>query len=629
MRLRKLSIKDFLSISGTINLDIDPSATVLLGANDHGRSNILKALCCLNDDTPIGRDQVNWDCSSEPCISFEFALDDEERDLFLKKIPSRLGLTAAIVTADGEMVNSVRINEDEITETPDSDAPTDDATAEEVQSRMHLLHRRIAKSGTFIVQRVGAGAPLRVMGIPLASLPKDVLGIVRTHLPRVELFQASSGELQDAVQADQIKTPPFEFLQGVFYYAGLDPLSMDGLFQQDDSTERALDEASERLDKELRSIWAQGRDLDLHFELRHRQNRIEFLANDPAVKNRKARMSKRSAGVTQFFRLSMTLHARRKKHPSNAYIYLFDEPGVFLHPQGQRDLIQVFEQLTSEAQLVYATHSLFMLNQNFPERHRLIVRNSAGTTVDQKPYRANWRLATDALGVHLTANILFSSAVLLVEGDSDPFYLYELFRRLNHAKLIDADANMLGILSYSDVSNLRFLLQQFKRENAPCQVLVLADGDKAGRKILDATKELCKRLDVRQVRLDDGKSIEDLVLDSPILLDAAEETIRGALEAEKKPIPENLRTEINEKWEAHRLNPEKTTGRWFQEIAKSIVKSEVSKVALARNYVFRCRDQDLPPVNGEGASRQLELCRKIIEELGLPGLRASKEMVAS
>ena len=253
-----------------------------------------------------------------------------------------------------------------------------------------------------------------------------------------------------SVTADQMATEEFEFLQGVFFYAGINPLDCKDLFVQNDATERRLDTASAQLDAELRRIWGQGVDLKLHFELRHRNDAIEFLANDPAVKSRKTRMSKRSAGVTQFFRLSMVLHARRKKHPANSYIFLFDEPGIYLHPKGQKDLIQVFEQLSDQTQIAYATHSLFLLNQNFPERHRLIVRDEGGTKVDQKPYRANWRYATDALGVHLTANILFSPSVLLVEGDSDPIYIYELLRQLNNLGKLDADANMLGIFSYRE-----------------------------------------------------------------------------------------------------------------------------------------------------------------------------------
>ena len=172
------------------------------------------------------------------------------------------------------------------------------------------------------------------------------------------------------------------------------------LFTQNDTTTRALDNASKQLDTNLRRLWGQG--TELHFLLRHHGSAIEFLADDPAVVKRVARMSKRSDGVTQFFRISMVLHARRMKNPANSYIYLFDEPGVFLHPQGQKDLLQVLEQLGEQSQIIYTTHSLFMLNQNFPERHRLVYKDKEGTKIDQKPYQANWKLATDALGVFLT-----------------------------------------------------------------------------------------------------------------------------------------------------------------------------------------------------------------------------------
>ena len=296
-------------------------------------------------------------------------------------------------------------------------------------------------------------------------MPASIRRFLRSYVPRIEILHAPAGTLQDSVTSEQIVTEDYEFLQGVFFYAGIDPRDCQDLFTQDDITELRIDEASKQLNEELHKQWRQGVDLGLQFELRHRDGSIEFMAKDPSVKGRKTRMSKRSAGVTQFFRLSMVLHARRKKHPANTHIFLFDEPGIYLHPKGQRDLIQVLEQLADDSQLVYATHSLFLLNQNHPERHRLVIRDKTGTKVDQKPYQANWRHATDALGVQLTANILFSPCVLLVEGDSDPLYLYELFRQLNNRGEIDADANMLGIYSYGKHTQLTVSSSDVRHDN--------------------------------------------------------------------------------------------------------------------------------------------------------------------
>ena len=279
----------------------------------------------------------------------------------------------------------------------------------------------------------------------------------------------------------------------------------------------------------------------------------------------------------------------------------------------------------SASQIIYATHSLFMLNQNFPERHRLIIRDANGTKVDQKPYRANWRLATDALGVHLTANILFSPAVLLVEGDSDPLYIYELLRQLNHAELVDADANMLGILSYCDLSNLRFLLQTFKSDNKDSTVLVVCDGDKQGKRIHDAIKPLCERLQVSSIQLRQGKSIEDYVLYPDTFLKAVEDSVRGACEAEALPIPVDLKDQLSKKWDEHQGRKRDTTGKWFKDASKAFLnKEDASKVALARNYAFRCREerQTTPPEETREAA--VELAKQIINELKLPSINATK-----
>jgi hypothetical protein len=486
---------------------------------------------------------------------------------------------------------------------------------------------------SLILNRMGVEGHLRILDTPISKLSPRILELIRRGIPRAELFSTTSAELQDSVSAEQITTDAFEFLQGVFFYAGIDPTDpvTSKLFTHDDRTERQLDEASKILDGELRRIWAQGVDLNLHFELRHRQGQIEFLANDPAVKSQKARMSKRSAGVTQFFRLSMILHARRKKHPANKYLYLFDEPGVFLHPKGQKDLIQVFEQLADETQVVYATHSLFMLNQNFPERHRLIIRDAGGTKVDHKPYRANWRLATDALGVHLTANILFSPSVLLVEGDSDPLYLYELFRQLNLFAGVDADANMLGILSYSsEAPTLRFLLQTFKDDNNAAKVVALYDGDKTGSGLLKGSKDLCARLEVPVLELGKNKSIEDYILYPDIFLDAVEDTIRLAANAENLELPADVKAQISVKWEEAKAVEGVTRGKWFKDTSKHFLnKKEASKVALARTYAFKCREAALAAPEGGDRELALALCKDIAQKLGFPSLKAKQAIEAS
>src|SRR5258706_16281767 len=79
MILSLVEITDFRSIKGAIRLDCDRKVTILLGSNDHGKTNILRAVEHLNDDVPITEEEANWDADGSPAISFSFALTAAEK----------------------------------------------------------------------------------------------------------------------------------------------------------------------------------------------------------------------------------------------------------------------------------------------------------------------------------------------------------------------------------------------------------------------------------------------------------------------------------------------------------------------------------------------------------------------
>ncbi len=682
MLLTRVEITDLLSVKGTLPVDMDKKITILLGSNDHGKSNILRAIQHLNDDETITEGEANWDAADgegwdrgkSPSISFVFSLTAAEKkewksivEQFLQECAEALVRSADV--KDGSEEDEEEEEEEDEEQKPQSAIATllrpaanarvlssspatkkatpaeeEDESDEEEEKAQQLSEGAVDPAASSLtLHRTGIGGGLAYAGVELDNLPKAIRKFFQEKKPRVELFEFLSGNLQDSATKDTIGTDDYEFLQGVFFQAGLDPLNSVGLFQQNDRTTRKLDVASRQLDVNLRALWGQG--TELHFHLRHKDKAIEFLADDPAIKSRTTRMSTRSAGVTQFFRVSMVLHARRQKNPANSYIYLFDEPGVLLHPQGQRDLLQVFEQLASENQIVYATHSLFLLNQNFPERHRLIAKDEAGTKVDQKPYRQNWKFATDALGVYLTSNILFSNKVLLVEGDSDPMYLYELFRQLNRLGDLDVDLNSLGIMSFYDYQNLRFLLQVFQREGQDASLFVLVDGDSAGEGMLKRVNEICKRLNVPTYKLPEGRSVEDYCLFEEEFVTAVRQTLKSAADFEGKPVPKEFENKVQDSWEEQKSSIEKTekrtkadekdekkeekrekrtTGRWFKEASYKIIGDEASKVVLARTYCQLCRDMVVLAPNRERLKDAKSLCQMIATKLSLPRVRAEK-----
>ena len=84
MKLTKVEIAGYRSISKKILVHFDPNVTVVLGANDHGKTNLLDALTHINQDTTFDAERdLNWDHINKseefPWLKFEFELNDSDR----------------------------------------------------------------------------------------------------------------------------------------------------------------------------------------------------------------------------------------------------------------------------------------------------------------------------------------------------------------------------------------------------------------------------------------------------------------------------------------------------------------------------------------------------------------------
>lgn len=69
MRLTKVTLQGFRSIKGKESLHTDERVTIIIGANDHGKSNLLDAILCLNDDCPIESNDRNWDLNNQAPVT--------------------------------------------------------------------------------------------------------------------------------------------------------------------------------------------------------------------------------------------------------------------------------------------------------------------------------------------------------------------------------------------------------------------------------------------------------------------------------------------------------------------------------------------------------------------------------
>ncbi len=482
MLLKEVTIAGYRSIRKSTTLFVEPNATIILGPNDHGKTNCLNALLHLNSDNPFLEDvDLNWDCSEQaaelPSVVAHFTLTTQEIE--------------KLVQFENELIEEYNVSLQEAKLTADVPAPSEtqesaaaSPSSEDIPqgqsgepAEPYPLLTTADFSAALTVKRVGVKGILEVMHP--AHIYQATKQLIQSMVPRFELINPVD-KLSDSVTIEELSPGLNDFMRGIFYYAGLDPDTSGALFEQNDHTLRRLDQASKKLDQTLRETWSQGRNLG--FKLIHdsKNKRIDLVIEDPAVKSRFARASRRSSGFTHYFALKTILYARRRGRESGSYVLLFDEPGIYLHPSGQYDLLQVLETLAREGQLIYVTHSLFMINRTFPTRHRLMTKSEEGTMLDGKPYVGRWQSVLGALGMTLTGTILFSNYVVLTEGDSDPIYLYAMLQKGVLAGSCRVDLNAVSFLSTGESKNADVLIRIFLETNPRPTLGVLIDGDIGG-----------------------------------------------------------------------------------------------------------------------------------------------------
>jgi predicted ATP-dependent endonuclease of OLD family len=145
--------------------------------------------------------------------------------------------------------------------------------------------------------------------------------------------------------------------------------------------------------------------------------------------------NQRSQGFKWF--LSFYLHLKAESNRSGALVILFDEPGLYLHSKAQSDMINVLEELSKKNQIIYATHSPYLINTNKLHRLRLVLNNKEYGTIIEKITTNRIQNKKEALkpiidSMGLEIALCFSPINknnVILEGISD-FYYFNAFKKL-------------------------------------------------------------------------------------------------------------------------------------------------------------------------------------------------------
>ncbi len=236
-----------------------------------------------------------------------------------------------------------------------------------------------------------------------------------------------------------------------------------------------LEDAGKTLSREIANRWKQKK-----YEVQFRADGTQFFTmveDNPDVGL--IRLEERSKGFQWFFSFDL-LFMHESKGNFRDCVILLDEPGLHLHPEGQRDLLARLEAYAKDNTLVYTTHLPFMIDLRHPDRIKVISETPKGATVSdnltESQPEAKFTLQA-ALGISGQTSYLVAARNLVVEGVDDYWILSELsnlFSRSGKQGLPD-DVLVTAAGGASEAGYIAtFMIGQ------QLDVVVLLDSDPAG-----------------------------------------------------------------------------------------------------------------------------------------------------
>jgi predicted ATP-dependent endonuclease of OLD family len=282
-----------------------------------------------------------------------------------------------------------------------------------------------------------------------------------------------------------------------------------------------LEASSNKITSEIFKYWSTNNNLDIEFKIqdvKNQHNQPEKTL-DIRVKNQRHKVTlpldRRSKGFNWFFSFIIWF-SKIQADKNSDYILLLDEPGLNLHASAQADLLRFIEDLSKKYQIIYTTHSPFMIETGHLDRVRTCFETEDGTiisdSIQEKDPNTLFPLQA-ALGYDIAQNLFVSKNNLLVEGPADLIYLTIMSNILESEKRtgLKDSITVVPVGGLDKVSTFLSLLRGSKL-NVACLLDTFTD-QKGKQKVEDLV--MCKIIKDKNIRFfnefaNNGKSTADI-----------------------------------------------------------------------------------------------------------------------
>jgi len=473
MKLVKVHVKDYHSVRDSNEFDIG-DVTCLVGKNEAGKTALLQAMYHLR---PIVTGDTGYsvidDYPRRDVSDYEHAVELEEREhAIVARLTFELDVSDVKVIEESFGPKAVVSRLLSIWKSYEQDAYTIALNVNENAALQHLfstfsvpdeLRQQLSKCSTPAEAQTVLAETEQIDAV--TNLLKWINAIQKSGSIKLYIYSHILEErvphflyfddyyqmrgcdnieaLKKRVDAKNLERPDYPLL-GLINKARL---NLDTLLNPSSTRElkNKLEGAGNHLTKNIVKYWSQNKHLQMKFDVRPAQQQdpegMRGGTNIWAEVYDKRHMvttelGSRSKGFVWFFSF-LAWYGDIQREKQNV-ILLLDEPGLSLHGKAQSDLLRYFEEeLVGNHQLIYTTHSPFLVDATRFDRVRIVQDRSVDSDDELPLEEDGTKVITEvmeasddslfplqgALGYDLAQTLFVGPNCLIVEGVSDLLYL--------------------------------------------------------------------------------------------------------------------------------------------------------------------------------------------------------------
>lgn len=543
MELKSFRVRNFRSINDSGEIDVS-RITALLGRNESGKSNVLRALHSLNPAdgfkalNPIKdfpRHRKLSECNDNtPVVDSTWQLSEYEQRCLAEIWPAAEGVSKVTIGRRYGEKRYVGIDAQEAAfdlAAIKTEARKIDAAVKAKASKLtDDAKSKLERASDAFIAAIGAGATAvkwAESATPALAALRQALAAADTELTDAqdqkivaleEMAEAIPGNEEAHTKARGWvveRLPKFMYLEDypeikghqdianflkrksegqqtaadinfekLCKVAGLSPQKLQELLQSNDQETRGqlANRAGAVVTTAIRKRW-KDRELKVRFNLDAQH--FDTLISDPnSVYDVEVNLDERSRGFQWFFAFYIVFAADTEDGEADGAILLLDEPGLYLHARSQGDLLRHLEDDFTN-QIVYTTHSPFMVPAHQLDWVRTVnIAEEEGTTVSNDPNgdaRTLFPLQA-ALGYDLAQSLFIGPNNLVVEGVTDFWILSAVSAYLNDQGKAGLDER-LTVTPAGGAQKVHYMVALLTSEHL--KVLVLFDDEKDAKATRD------------------------------------------------------------------------------------------------------------------------------------------------